>query len=793
MRAAWLNLSFLLLLLLLTTCVHEMSQIKILSEKVRKNYEKQSVNRQIRNLELLRSEYPDLRLLTEDVYLMLRAIRAENSGQLDDARQFWEDGLSMESDDFAEDLFRGWLALFLREQRTVSDYKRLSHLILEETTQFGGSYFLASKGLRDEKKLSVWLGDLLQDTEKGIAKKSDQLVALERLRAPESDGVPPDDVLLQNTSARYCRSEHHDDMMWIKWRKSLGKLGQAYWDALILNCSQQPEAAMHSLEVTLGQHQKAPDERDNYLIIAMHELLVLLFRRNDARDKAASWYRSLMDSWELAAVTPESMGLDLQSFFFRRIDDTLWAARYRSLIGDYDYGQRYVQQARRLIDEARSKLPELSQDVSEQLIEYHAESLHVLSFRIAMEQKEFRRASEIARDGLEIPHLKEEWRDRFLWFQGFYSLLDGDLNQAWDLWWRLKEQTQEDSQRYKSLFWLSWLAHKKGLTGQSRELIDELGREAPLDYYYLVAPSLAGMPDAEHWKSRFQRSHTESPYRNDPYRDKISVLQNRPDLMPLATKTEGLLLADLPNMAFPVCNRLANTLAKTVSLSSDPEVYLYLSRLLYSSGNYSRAIYLSKKLSSSHEDFWKQHPDQLYILFPKAYDKSFLKYSKQHAVSASLLYAITHQESNFRSDARSYANAIGLMQLIPVTASRVATWGRQAFPEQHVEERLLEAETNINLGSLYLKFLAERYKSNLPAIIASYNAGEYAVDIWMRRRFHPDPLLWIEMIPFGETKSYVQKVLRNKLVYDYLDTVQGGIAFRPASLTGRQASAGNSM
>ena len=94
------------------------------------------------------------------------------------------------------------------------------------------------------------------------------------------------------------------------------------------------------------------------------------------------------------------------------------------------------------------------------------------------------------------------------------------------------------------------------------------------------------------------------------------------------------------------------------------------------------------------------------------------------------------------------------MQLLPSTARRVAAEHDIMLADPATE--LLTPSMNIKLGALYLLSVSARYPDHLAAAIAAYNAGEEAADAWTQRRQHDDPLLWVELIAFGTTRTYVQ-------------------------------------
>jgi soluble lytic murein transglycosylase-like protein len=133
-------------------------------------------------------------------------------------------------------------------------------------------------------------------------------------------------------------------------------------------------------------------------------------------------------------------------------------------------------------------------------------------------------------------------------------------------------------------------------------------------------------------------------------------------------------------------------------------------------------------------------------------------------VDPALLHAIIRQESAFDPGVVSSAGARGLMQLMPNTATYIARMnGKNPYPRY----RLYEPSANTELGQDYLIYLQQKMGSNLLAMISSYNAGPGNVGKWLadERVGAEDPLLFIESIPFSETRNYLKKVLTNYWLY----------------------------
>jgi len=136
-------------------------------------------------------------------------------------------------------------------------------------------------------------------------------------------------------------------------------------------------------------------------------------------------------------------------------------------------------------------------------------------------------------------------------------------------------------------------------------------------------------------------------------------------------------------------------------------------------------------------------------------------------VDPSLAFAHIIQESNFRSAAVSSAGAVGLMQVLPSTASAIADQEGVGYSR----ENLFSPTLNLEFGQSFIERMRNSANTGgqLPKVIASYNAGPLPVGRWTSIDDKGDPLLWIESIPYWETRYYVPAVMRNLWVYEGLD------------------------
>jgi soluble lytic murein transglycosylase len=163
--------------------------------------------------------------------------------------------------------------------------------------------------------------------------------------------------------------------------------------------------------------------------------------------------------------------------------------------------------------------------------------------------------------------------------------------------------------------------------------------------------------------------------------------------------------------------------------------------------------------------------DDVALRYPRPYATLVADASRATGVPADWLYAIMRQESLFRPDAVSRADARGLMQMQPATATAVSR--RWSLPAPG-RDGLFDPAVAVQLGALYARELLDRYKGQLDQSLAAYNAGPVSVARWM-----PDHTLdadvWIENIPYTETRGYIQHILEHIVAFA---TVRGAVPAR---------------
>lgn len=165
-------------------------------------------------------------------------------------------------------------------------------------------------------------------------------------------------------------------------------------------------------------------------------------------------------------------------------------------------------------------------------------------------------------------------------------------------------------------------------------------------------------------------------------------------------------------------------------------------------------------LSSIRAEAW----DAIDLRFPLPLKRTFSQMAQERTMNTSLLYAISRQESALYPLAQSPVGARGLMQLMPATAKETAA--KLGVPYRN-EQQLFDPTMNIRLGSAYLKRLLDVYDGNRILAAAAYNAGPGRVKRWREQSTNKPMDVWVESIPYKETRNYVQNVLSFDLIYQH--------------------------
>ena len=187
------------------------------------------------------------------------------------------------------------------------------------------------------------------------------------------------------------------------------------------------------------------------------------------------------------------------------------------------------------------------------------------------------------------------------------------------------------------------------------------------------------------------------------------------------------------------------------------------SRLLATAAVFAGTEQSSRSIALARRAFDATRPtaDLYRLLYPVTARDTIIAQARANSIDPTLVAGLIRQESNFNPRAVSSVGARGLMQLMPSVARTIAT-GKGITPWS--ADRLFEPGVNITLGVAHLAPLLRR-QTDVVRAIAAYNAGDSRVTRWAGKRGADDPEIFVERIPFVETRDYVKSVTRNREMY----------------------------
>lgn len=193
-----------------------------------------------------------------------------------------------------------------------------------------------------------------------------------------------------------------------------------------------------------------------------------------------------------------------------------------------------------------------------------------------------------------------------------------------------------------------------------------------------------------------------------------------------------------------------------------PGLLIAIAKAAEQAGHYGAGIVTARQIVTQFEARrFDQIPDEaLHTAYPLPYRNLIERESERYHLDPMLVAGLIRQESAFASDAVSYANAVGLMQLWPPTATKLA----RSLKFRYARGRLFDPEYNVKLGTLYLSDLLMAFGTP-EAALAAYNAGETHVGEWSTGQNYQETAEFVESIPITQTREYVQIVARNAELY----------------------------
>ena len=703
-------------------------------------------------LQLYLQRYPHFHKVVSDAVLLIESERLAADGNVNQALAKMRTAFEQATGEFQKHIFGRYLLLLANSQ---TRQQPLEFFVEHAKTQLNYS------GRRITAMITTHLAEHLASTDDTRTPLPDNMLQLMQ-----------EDPTLELSAARYCQEQAPTS----QWRTLLASFSshiKVYWQGLTSACRGHTQEAL-SYHRRYLSYAATTSVYPQLALTAAAGVVTLGRKLGKSRLWLSDSYSALASLWQQRDyINHDAFNVSHTELLARKINDLLWAARYKTLQGEYEQATALAQQSLR---EAQAAL--VVGKIPRKFLQLIAEAYHILAFRVAAERKDYAQA--IVWSNAALQHdLSPDWRERFLWYNGLYNYLLHKWQQAANFWQESMALFPDSVIRPRLLFWLAMTAMQaeKNKTTQvtertAQEYLFELEEEFPLSYYTLFAAK--SITQSLPWYEQYRRSYLQRAVTEHKGINLRRYHRQSAFAHPLL-RAEIFIAARLFDLAQVELQELEKRLAKA-SRRHTRGLRLYLTRLYFASHRYIRSINLISDAAKQQKSYWHKSPEQLLVYFPQPYLPLFGQEAFRVNLAPEMLLAVARQESAFRPEARSHADARGLMQLILPTAIDIATANK--IPTDDIEQRLFEPATSIKLGALLLRHLTTRYRDNLPAVFAAYNAGEEAVDIWLQRRAHPDPRVWIELIPFGETKNYVMNVYRNYLIYRFLARDETHIAVR---------------
>ena len=352
--------------------------------------------------------------------------------------------------------------------------------------------------------------------------------------------------------------------------------------------------------------------------------------------------------------------------------------------------------------------------------------IYWLLANIALEKKEFNEAISYLKTAAKIKEISPKIRDQIFWSLGWNYYLLKKYDMAVKIFKNNIQETKNIYVERKLKFWLgkTYLLNKQ--KSKSLRVLNNLISEDQYGYYGIIA-------------------RIELRKKIPPIKKTKKILKvNNPTLNWLISLEE-----------FEVSKDYLKKLQKKYSKNSEL-LFPYYKLTKWYNGGMLQFFKLSPK---KREKVLEKHIE---LAFPTPYSDEINAVARKYNIPSAFIYSVIRQESAFNHTARSWADAFGLMQLLPQKAKSIS---REAKIPYKNSKDLYDASKNIKLGSFLLKQLSKKLNNNFIGIIGSYNAGLNVTKKWIEQRFREDPIEFIEMIPYEETNTYIKLIYRNYITY----------------------------
>ncbi len=331
-----------------------------------------------------------------------------------------------------------------------------------------------------------------------------------------------------------------------------------------------------------------------------------------------------------------------------------------------------------------------------------------------------------------------DWSEKSRYRGALLSIMKEDWNRAIRLLEPLTQAQARKSDYYsRAIYWKARAEKSRGNQLSFKQLAARLTKEFPIHYHSLLLAPRVLFNAAQNLHLPEPTLALGSLKLGASWNDRIRAIEVLQELG--ATDVTRDFFVELEDMMEGV----------------EAESRLYLGVLMHRNMNSIGTFRVLSSLFREHPSMLSRQTLALFFPLSKPLQQS-LSVAHGGGLDPYLIAALIRQESGFVTHARSPAGALGLMQLMPATARAM---------EPVSKRELLDGKTNVRLGVKFFRRLLDRFDGKVDHALAAYNAGPLRVDEWQRRYPVTDPVLFVDLIPFKETREYVSLISRNYYWY----------------------------
>lgn len=373
--------------------------------------------------------------------------------------------------------------------------------------------------------------------------------------------------------------------------------------------------------------------------------------------------------------------------------------------------------------------------------------------RMSEEKKDYKKALFWYQKALKEKTLSAEFKEKLIWYKAWSERKLKKYADATISLKQLLKISENEFARSRYQFWLAKTLADQGKPNDSQLQFQELINSDPLGFYGLVAHKETEqlIPANDHLLKRLPSNHKKMASKSSPLEKFMDVQM-----------VEWMNSLDEFELAKRYLNEVSRKYRKNKNQSEKNWVKIFN---YYAQAGEFLSLYeqLGQLTPERRKYILEENPA---LVFPRPFRALVKKASREFGISSELIYSIMRQESAFNPRARSFADAFGLLQMLPEVAQKQASHANVSYKKP---DDLFKPEVNIPVGASFLKKLELQWNNQLILTVASYNANDKAIQGWLNTRYNGNSLEFIEDIPYEETRGYVKLVIRNLIFYSLIN------------------------